>query len=276
MPEIGIVAAMEREVAPLVRNWKVRTLCQSGRQSRKYRLFENVFENGEVALICGGVGFEAARRATEVLIQEAKPTRVISVGFAGALSASLRVGDVVVPRTVINSADGSRTEVGSGDGALVSAAAVAGNHQKARLANAYGAIAVDMEAAAVAQGALARGVEFAAIKAISDTADFEMPALDQFVTSDGRFQTAKFASYMALHPGLWRSTIVMARNSSRASRALSDAITAYLNDANRSRNNIAAGDADGRPMPQIAEALKFAGAHTTAGLRAHTEPQEKL
>ena len=81
---------------------------------------------------------------------------------------SLQVGHVLEPRMVINAADGARTESGSGEGILVSSATVADQAQKIRLGKAYGAIAVDMEAAAVAQGAQARGVEFGALKAISD------------------------------------------------------------------------------------------------------------
>src|SRR5208282_2528747 len=151
MIRIAIIAAMEREVRPLIRSWKVRIMEQGG---RRYRLFEN----GDAALVCGGIGAEAARRATEAVIREVGPVRVISAGFAGALDGSLQVGDVLELRTVINAADGVRTEVGSGEGILVSSATVAGKEHKARLGKAYGANAVDMEGAAVAQGAEARGV----------------------------------------------------------------------------------------------------------------------
>ena len=219
--KIAIIAAMEREVRPLIRGWKVRTMEQGG---RRYRLFEN----GQAALVCGGIGATAARRATEAVIQEIRPGRVISAGFAGALDALLEVGQVLEPRTVINAADGVRTEVGSGEGILVSSATVAGKEQKNRLSKAYGASAVDMEAAAVAQGAQARGVEFAALKAISDSADFNLPALDRFVASAGSFQTVRFAYHIALRPWLWRTTIALARNSSKASQALCGALASYL------------------------------------------------
>lgn len=221
MCRVAIIAAMEREVAPLTRHWKVRTLEHSGRQ---YRLFEN----GDAFLICGGIGAEAARRATEAVIQETRPVRVLSVGFAGALDATLKVADVFEPRTVINVADGVRTDTGSGQGTLVSYAEVAGREQKRRLGSAYGAAAVDMEAAAVAQGAEVHGVEFAALKATSDAADFSMPGTERFVGSDGQFRTARFALHVAVRPWLWRSTITLARNSARASRALCAAIEAYL------------------------------------------------
>jgi adenosylhomocysteine nucleosidase len=215
---------MEREVAPLIRNWKVRTVGTTEHSRRRYRLFEN----GEATLVCGGIGAEAARRATEAVIREVNPARVISVGFAGALDASLQVGHVFEPRTVINAADGVRTECGAGEGILVSSATVAGKEQKIRFGKAYGAIAVDMEAAAVAQGAQARGVEFGALKVISDAADFNLPAVDRFVADDGGFQSIRFACHVALRPWLWGATIALARNSAKASCALSDALTGYL------------------------------------------------
>ena len=244
MPKIAIIAAMEREVEPLIGSWKVRTIDHSG---RRYRLFEN----GDAALVCGGIGAEAARRATEAVIREVSPVRVISVGFAGALDGSLHVGQVLEPRTVINAADGARTEVGLGEGILVSSATVAGKEQKIRLRKAYGATAVDMEAAAVAQGAEARGVEFGALKAISDAADFSLPAMDRFVADDGRFHSASFACHVALRPWLWGTTIALARNSAKASRALCGAIASYLERPALSRDGAcpvssAAGDAASR------------------------------
>src|ERR1017187_4179383 len=227
MPKIAIIAAMEREVEPLIGSWKVRTIDHSG---RRYRLFEN----GDAALVCGGIGAEAARRATEAIIREVSPVRVISVGFAGALDGSLHVGQVLEPRTVINAADGARTEVGLGEGILVSSATVAGKEQKLGLREAYGATAVDMEAAAVAQGAEARGVEFGALKAISDAADFSLPAMDRFVADDGSFHSVRFACHVALRPWLWGTTIALARNSAKASRALCGALVNYLGRENLS------------------------------------------
>jgi adenosylhomocysteine nucleosidase len=201
---------------------------------RRYRLFEN----GEAVLVCGGIGAEAARRATEAVIQEVNPARVISVGFAGALDGSLQVGHVLEPRTVINAADGVRTEVGSGEGILVSSATVAGKEQKIRFGKAYGASAVDMEAAAVAQGAQARGVEFGALKAISDAADFSLPLLERFVGDDGRFHSRTFGLHVALRPWLWGTTIALARNSSKASRALCGALVSYLGRENVVRRTL--------------------------------------
>lgn len=189
-------------------------------------------------MICGGIGAEVARRATEAVIREINPVRVISAGFAGALDGSLQVGRILEPRTVINAADGVRTEVGSGEGILVTCASVAGKEQKIRLGKVYGASAVDMEAAAVAQGAQARGVEFAALKAISDAADFRLPAMDRFVANDGSFHTVKFACHVALRPWLWGTTVALARNTSKASHALCGALVSYLGREKLSRRTM--------------------------------------
>lgn len=213
MPEIAIVAALEREIWPLVKNWRVTDREYGGRRFR-------FFEKEPWVAVCGGIGPEAARRATEAVISVYQPRVVQSVGFAGALESRLRVGEVLEVRYVIDVADGSRIDTGRGSGVLVSFASVAGSEQKSRLAKSYDATAVDMEAAAVAKGAEAHGLPFAAIKVISDEVGFPMPPVDRFTTKDGGFRTASFVSFAAVRPWLWVGVIRLARNSSKASRAL--------------------------------------------------------
>lgn len=221
MSKVAIIAAMEREVAPLIRGWKVREIEHGG---RRYRMFEG---DGAV-LICGGIGAGAARRATEAVIEAVKAERVVSVGFAGALDSTLKVGDVFEPRVVVNASDGARTDTGAGVGTLVSFASVANREQKRKLCLAYGAVAVDMEAAAVAQGAQSRGVEFSALKAISDAVDFSLPPTERFATTDGQFRSGAFAAHVAVRPWYWVRTVALARNAGKASHALCGAISEYL------------------------------------------------
>lgn len=271
MSRIAIIAALEREVRPLIRSWKFRMIEHGG---RRYRLFEN----GEASLLCGGIGAEAARRATEAAIREVSPARVISAGFAGALNSSLQVGHVLEPLTVINAADGVRTDVGSGEGILVSSATVAGKEQKSRFSKAYGASAVDMEAAAVAQGAQARGVEFGALKAISDASDFSLPALDhswnRFVANDGNFHSFRFACHVALRPWLWGTTIALARNGSKASRALCGALVSYLGREALHRQALP-DDSLVAELSPTETSPEFGGAHALTGTEAHAQANGK-
>jgi adenosylhomocysteine nucleosidase len=148
------------------------------------------------------------------------PTVIYSVGFAGALDPGLKAGRVVQPAQVIDAQDCSRVILGEGQGVLVSFGAVATPAHKAKLKESFSAQYVDMEAAAVARAAQARGVEFAAVKAISDEFDFEFPSMDRFVDSDGAFRQGRFAAYVALRPWLWPRVLKLARNAKLASRAL--------------------------------------------------------
>ena len=215
MRKVAIVAALEREVSGLVRSW---SRVDRDYQGRRFVFFER----DEMVLVCGGIGTEAARRAAEAVIALYSPALLQSVGFAGALDASLRVGDVFAPGIVVDARDGSRIEVERGDEktTLVTFMAVAGIDQKANLAQAYGAQAVDMEAAAVATAARAHGIRFAATKVISDEVSFEMPQMDRFIDAKGQFRTAGFALFAAFRPWLWSRVARLASNSRKAAKAL--------------------------------------------------------
>jgi adenosylhomocysteine nucleosidase len=229
MSRVAIVAALEREVKPLVRRskrhpkeeWRVVEKEQAGKRFR-------FFEDDGVVLICGGIGAEAARRAAEAVIALYAPAVIYSAGFAGGLDPALRVADVVRPRRVINASDGSSVNLEGGEGVLVSFGSVASAAQKAKLRESYGADAVDMEAAGVACAAQARGVGFEVVKVISDEFGFTFPSMERFVDSDGQFLEARFALFASLRPWLWMKVIGLARNSNRASRALCDSLRKML------------------------------------------------
>jgi adenosylhomocysteine nucleosidase len=155
---------------------------------------------------------------------------VISAGFAGALTVDLKVGDVVVPSRVIDAGDGSRVETGSGSGGLVSVAEMAAVARKGILGAKYDALAVDMEAAAVAKAAGLRSVRFGAVKAISDELDFEIPQVEGSVDSEGGFHAGRFLAGVAVRPWVWGRVVRMARNSSLASRNLSEALRAKIEE----------------------------------------------
>lgn len=217
--KIAIIAALERELKPLTRGWQMSIREHAGRRLK-------VFEGRNCVVIFGGIGAEAARRAAETAITGYQPASIISAGFAGALTASLKVGDVVIPRHVIDVADGSKFDTGAGEGKLVSFIEVASREQKARLAKAYDADAVDMEAAAVARCAEIHGVKFIAVKAISDEADVSLPEMGRFI-ADARFRMGSFLMFMALRPWLWPGLYRLARNTRKASRALCQALQLY-------------------------------------------------
>ena len=114
-------------------------------------------------------------------------------------------------------------------GVLVSVDAIAGAEEKTKLAESHGAQAVDMEAAAVARSAEARGVRFMAVKAISDESNFAMPGLDRFIGERGQFRTGSFLTFATVRPWLWPRLIRLARNGVKASRALCAELERHIN-----------------------------------------------
>jgi len=222
--KVAIVAALEREVRPLIKQWRP---VEREHDGRKYKFFENE----RAVLVCGGMGQEAARRATEAIIHLYAPVLVQSAGFAGALDPTLKVGTVLTPICVIDAKDGSRIEAGVGHWILVSVDQPASVKQKAKLAEAYWAHAVDMEAAAVARAAQVHDITFVGLKVISDEAAFEMPPMQRFITRDGQLRTAAVIAYVAVRPWLWLRVFQLARNSSTAAAALCEWLEQYNDES---------------------------------------------
>jgi adenosylhomocysteine nucleosidase len=238
-PKVAIVAALEREVSPVIRHWRSEMRKHDGRTFR-------FFENDRAVVVCAGIGRDAARRATEAVILLYQPTTVISAGFAGALDPKLKVGLAVPVTKVIDAADGSSQRWEGTGFTLITANEVAGVEQKEKLAKAYAADAVDMEAAAVARGAQKHGVRFRAFKAISDERDFEFPSMQDFITHDGRFQAGRFAVFALIRPWLWVKLVQLARNSKQATRTLCDWLDQYNHSAEKLENAAAGMHPSGR------------------------------
>lgn len=120
------------------------------------------------------------------------PTLVVSAGTCGALAPALAVGALVVPAAVVGP-DGERWPTAAlpplpAAGALLTVSgAVESAAQKARLWMETGAVAVDMESAAIMAWARARGVPAAVVRGVSDDAEHGIPAaLAAAVGEDGR------------------------------------------------------------------------------------------
>ncbi len=223
MCRVAILTALPMELQPLVKGWarSVRRM-----NDRDY----TVYETQEVVAMAGGMGAEAARRATEAIIQTFAPHEIISAGLCGALVPELKVAEVLWPRVVMNSRDGTRQDRSGGYGVLLSHPAVVDCEGKKLLATQYGAQIVDMEASAVARGCSWRVVDFRAVKSVSDDLQFSLPPMDRFVGSEGEFKTFAFVLTTLVHPTWWLPVIQLGLNSARAARSLAEALRVYLSN----------------------------------------------
>ena len=215
MPEVAIVAALEREVRAAVNSWRVRAREYNG---HRFKFFE---KDDRAVLVCGGIGSGPARRACEAAIALYHPKLIVSLGFAGALVPELHIAQPFAPVRVIDGGDGRVFQSAAvGSGTLLSFGAIASAEQKRKLAAAFSAQAVDMEAAAVALGAEARQLPFMAYKAISDPSGFEFPDLEKFIDAAGQFRTVRFAMSTIVRPWIWARVLRLAINSRRACATL--------------------------------------------------------
>jgi adenosylhomocysteine nucleosidase len=145
------------------------------------------------------VGLRGARLAERAGAWRA-PELVISAGACGALDPALAVGALVVPGLVLGP-DGARwptaalPRLASGGALLTVADVVESAAHKARLWMETGALAVDMESAAIMAWARERGVTAAVVRGVSDDAERGIPAaLAAAVGEDGRVRPLRAVS----------------------------------------------------------------------------------
>ena len=94
--------------------------------------------------------------------------------------------------------------------------------EKRQLA-AAGAMAVEMEAAAVGAAALTRGVPFYCVRVVSDEAGEDLPLdFNRFRNPDGRLSRRRIAAAALKHPGRIPALIKLDRSANRASQALGE------------------------------------------------------
>ena len=213
-----IIAAVAGEVKPLVRSWAA--VESVGGVAGWHH------PTAPVLVLYGGMGAAAATRTFARALQLCQPAWLWSVGWAGALQAETEAGRVLWPASVRDLRTGESfacAATGTG-GALLTSARVATHVEKHRLAAYPGAVAVDMEAAALARLALAHAIPFRAAKAISDTLDEQLPDMNPYLRLDGRFATGRFALDAALHPQAWGSLIRFGRQARLAADELCAAL----------------------------------------------------
>jgi len=240
--------AFAREIAPFKRRIRNRTpLALDGLHG-----FRATIGDKDFAVVRHGIGHrratETARRAFDSMPQA---ELVIGTGVAGALSRGLKPGDLVLSdRVLMLDADGQQakqeTDVSAAHvraighslasaGIAYSTGAILTSHrvftvsEKRGAKESTGAIAVDMETAAIASEAAARGLPFVAIRAVLDEVDDEVVGAEM-ADQDGDVKPLAATAYLLRNPATVLKLPRMIRNLSRATAALADALTAIAHD----------------------------------------------
>ena len=223
MTRVAIIAAFPDELKPLVRGWP-----HSTRNNVHFWAQRNSEEEWIAA--CAGAGQQAATRAFAAIEDGGPIDLVFSVGWAGALTPELAPGTAHNVAGVIDVRTGERfrCDAGAGEIWLATSPKVADAAEKQRLAAAYGASLVDMEAAAVARLAQMRGIPFYCVKGISDGYTDKLPDFNRFIASDGHFELARFIVFVLVRPWHWPALVRMGENSRMAARGIRETLLNIL------------------------------------------------
>jgi adenosylhomocysteine nucleosidase len=244
---ILIFYAFSREVSALKRRLRNSTpLNLKGLSGFRIRT-----ERGEVAFVATGIGMRRARAIARQALSALPDTElVIGTGIVGALSGGLRPGDIVIAdRAMKARADSSHPEhvvsidpatlehceralhaagLESSTGAILTSLRVIPNAAAKRAAKQHsGAIAVDMESAAIAIESAARGIPFAIVRTVVDSLEDEIFGAE-IADEQGRVKPLAAANYLLRNPGAVLKIPWMIRNLALATRALADAIEALI------------------------------------------------
>ncbi|KHT13438.1 5'-methylthioadenosine/S-adenosylhomocysteine nucleosidase [Pectobacterium carotovorum] len=199
--KVGIIGAMEQEVTLL----RDRIENRQTFQRAGCEIYTGQINGVEVALLKSGIGKVSAALGTTLLLEHSKPDVVINTGSAGGLAPTLNVGDIVVSDEVrYHDADVTafgyepgqmagcpaafladeklitlaqeviaELQLNAVRGLVVSGDAfINGAEPLARIRTTFPkAIAVEMEATAIAHVCHQFAVPFVVVRAISDVAD---------------------------------------------------------------------------------------------------------
>jgi adenosylhomocysteine nucleosidase len=179
-----------------------------------------------------GMGGLAASTGARALI-DAGATALASFGLAGGLDPTLAAGAILLPDEV-QGGDGRvhRCEAGwrnrlsatlraQTGKLLTSSKAVSSVEDKAALFRSTGAVAVDMESAAIAAVAAEHDLPFVAVRVVVDSAADVLPrAVSAAADSEGHLQLWRLIGALALAPGELAPLIRLARRYRAANRSL--------------------------------------------------------
>jgi nucleoside phosphorylase len=200
--------------------------------------YEGIWESRRVMLAANGAGPKLSVRAVETAIRavsaaELSSSRletIVATGLCGGLDPALRENDVVVGTEVFFRSGEERfvcAEVIADrdykSGRVVTQDRVASSAaEKAELASS-GAMAVDMESAAIAAHASRAGLPFAFIKVVSDRVDEDLVLdFNQMRDAEGRIARGKISMYALTHPQKVPGLLKLKQRAENAAKVLGE------------------------------------------------------
>jgi adenosylhomocysteine nucleosidase len=187
----------------------------------------------DALLVANGVGAARAAAAVDAALKVFEADAVVSTGFCGALDPRMAVADIVIADCILTWNTRQRAATAGAPrggtahcGTICSTDRVARTAEEKRILAGEGAIAVEMEAAGVAECARERGLPFYCIRTVTDLAGETMVNdFNASLRSDGHFDTIIILGNLLRSPWARLPELVrLGRRCALASRALGDFI----------------------------------------------------
>ncbi|MBI3911752.1 MAG: hypothetical protein HY320_12585 [Armatimonadetes bacterium] len=236
---IAIVTAVPLECAPIRRRLAKQGIWRSAQEICSGLAGPVVFPRGwlggiPVVVACTRAGGRNALWGAEQLLSVWKPRAIIAAGLAAGLAPDIRRADLVVATAVRSGERTLRCWPGpevefARYGPLLHSEKVLIDPSEKRALAATGALAVDMESAAVAEVALAAGVPFAAVRAVSDAVDDPLPLdFNRCRTPNGDISPLRVVLRLARQPRALPGLLRFARRCHVATFSLAEFLAAWL------------------------------------------------
>jgi adenosylhomocysteine nucleosidase len=239
MKRVALLVAVAQELGPLKRRLGLQR--EGAPSVPGLPCFVGRVGETEVLAAAGGVGARRAAAASRLLLDSWEPGLLVMAGVAGALSPRLRVGDVLAAEEVETSAEilvPSRVPRLSANrpeeprfvsGRLLSIDRVLITAAEKQDAGSGGALAVEMETAGLVGEAIAQGIPWGAVRAISDVASESLPLdFNRLRDSGGDLPVRSVALEALRRPGSIPGLLRLSRNTGAAAEALASFLDAWL------------------------------------------------
>lgn len=191
-----------------------------------------------MTLVETGIGLQNAEVALQYVIGEHNPDFVLSIGFGGALYMGAEIGDLIWPSKVLLVGDGIAetielpglkgtanrisSDLAMCEGSILTLACrMRKSGIKESLYRGLLFPVCDMETFPLAKLAVERGLNFFAVRSVTDRAGEEIPsALYDVANESGHYRLSRAISILLRNPGLAAWSLRLGINSRTASKSL--------------------------------------------------------
>jgi len=241
---IAILGAVTEEIAGIKREINISDRVRLDKSEAWF----GKYQGRNIVLVRTGVGRKRAQNATQQVIDKFNPEVIISMGYAGALTEGLNVGDMFVASTIFSPESDSNSfemddpknlkwlelakktpppeNVKLKIGRLITVDMVVHTPKaKKELGSRFRAEAVEMETLEIALLARVNKIAFISIRGISDAMNHELIDCSSFLGSDGELSKLRAGWYVLTHPKSLKNAFSLRSNTQIATQNLTDFIS---------------------------------------------------